>query len=338
MRGLFVGAGQFAEIQLEAWREVEGVRFVGICNRTLEKAKELAYRHNVQEVGADLDEMLRKLRPDFVDICTSVGSHELLVKTAVDNGVPVLCQKPICSDLESARELVQYAANRAVPLMVNDNWRWQPWYREIKGILESGVLGHVFSANLSMRSGDGWGAEPYAQQPYFRDMPRFLLLETGIHYFDTLRYLFGEVESMYCSTRRRNPLLKGEDQALAVFNFQSGLLAQWDANRAAYVERLKPPFNGFMRVDGSEGFLEVDEDGGIFLTLKGKGRAAHLYPVPNGFRGGSAAATQRHFIETLRCGGEFETSGEDYLRTTELVFAAYLSAEKGHPVELAAKL
>jgi predicted dehydrogenase len=333
MRGLFVGAGQFASIQLDAWSQVPEVEIVGLVNRTLPRARELAARHHIPVVGIDLTALLGELQPDFVDICTAVETHLPLTAAAVAAGVPVLCQKPMAPTLAESRELARLAA--VVPVMINDNWRWQAWYREIRRLLDAGALGAPQSCLLALRTADGAGPEPYARQPYFRTMERFLVFETGIHYLDTLRFLFGEVTRLHCVTRRLNPVIRGEDAAVITLEFASGLTAVWDGNRVAPFPCERPPFNGFMRLDGAEATLEVDPFGRMTLTPRGGPPRPHSYTIPPGYRGGSAVAAQRHFIECLRTGTPFETSAADYLRTTELVFAAYESAERHEPVALA---
>jgi hypothetical protein len=52
-----------------------------------------------------------------------------------------------------------------------------------------------------MRTGDGRGATPYLQQPYFREMPRLLLYETAVHFLDTFRFL-GGIGIDFCQTNR----------------------------------------------------------------------------------------------------------------------------------------
>ncbi len=326
-QGLFLGAGQFAAIQIEGWRDVPGAAITGICNRTRGRAEELAARFDIPHTGEDPGAMMDALKPDFVDVCTAMETHFDMVRLAGDRGIPILCQKPIAPTREESHALVRYCADRDVPLMINDNWRWQAWYREIKQILDAGRIGRPFGAYLAMRTGDGWGPDAYARQPYFREMKRFLLLETGIHYIDTLRYLFGPVQSMYCTVRRRNPEIAGEDQALIVLNFESGVPVIWDANRAAPFPEVRSPFNGFMHIDGSEGVLHAGSDGAIEIEPRNGPRHRHDYAIPPGYRGGSVVAAQSHFIEALRSGVPFETSGHDYLATVDLVFDAYESAE-----------
>jgi D-apiose dehydrogenase len=327
LRGLFLGTGHFAPLQLEAWRSVPNAHIVGVVGRRREAASALAQRFGIAASGDDLPAMIATLRPDFVDVCTAVEAHADQIRSCVAAGVPVLCQKPLAPTLEEAREIVALCAGSGVPLMVNDNWRWQPWYRELKRILAAGTLGSPRSVYHTLRTGDGLGLEPYPEQPYFRTQRRFLLLETGIHYLDTYRFLFGEPSRLLCHTRRGNPRIAGEDTAVVVLDFAGGPLVIFDANRAVPTERRRPPVNGSLRLECTEGSLDIDPDGAITLRPAGHPPLAHPYTIPPGYRGGSIAAALAHFCDGLRSGGRFETDGSDYLRTTELVFAAYRSAD-----------
>ena len=115
--------------------------------------------------------------------------------------------------------MVESCASRGVRLLIHENWRWQPWYREAKRLISEERLGRVFHLGFRMRTGDGRGPAPYTHQPYFRQMPRLLLYETGVHFLDTFRFLGGEMESVFCQTDRINPAIQGEDCALLFVSF-----------------------------------------------------------------------------------------------------------------------
>ena len=50
-----------------------------------------------------------------------------------------------------------------------------------------------------------------ARQPFFREYPRLLIYETGVHFIDTFRFLLGEVATVVAETKRLNPAIRGED-------------------------------------------------------------------------------------------------------------------------------
>lgn len=333
MKGIFLGTGQFAAVQLDAWKGVPNATIAGICGRT-EAAHLLAERFSLPHAGSDFERVLTATRPDFADICNAVESHVDSLRACADAGLPILCQKPLAASLAEARDCVEYCQAAGVRLMVHDNWRWQPWYREVKRLLQSGILGELKSVYHTLRTGDGTGPTPYTEQPYFRDMPRFLLLETAIHYLDTYRFLFGEPDRLACTTHRNNPVIAGEDQAVLTLHFSSGLIVIWDGNRALPTVQRRPPFNGTMRLEGSEATLDIDVFGNMQIRTAQGSVHAHAYDLPSGYRGGSVTAALRHFVDCLQTGAPFETSGADYLKTTELVFLAYEAAASGQPILL----
>ena len=334
LRGITIGAGHFGEIQLEAWQHVQGAQIVGLVSRTVEKVQKLANVFNIEHVGNDLERMVDEVKPDFIDICTPPDSHYHYTKLAADIGLPVLCQKPVAPSQEESRALVNYCRDKNVPIMINENWRWQGWYREVKRIMDSNAIGKPYHAYIAMRPGDGWGEKPFPDQPYFKDMEKFLLFETGVHYFDTCRFLFGEIKSVFCQTRRINPIIKGEDLVLVFLDFMSGMTGIYDANRTTYMEVVRPPAYSIMTIEGEQGKIRIDLDGRIFVTQRGGTEQEHAYAISSGWRGGCAIATQQHFIDVLLKGGVFETDGLEYMQSQEIVYACYRSAATNQVVTL----
>lgn len=336
LRGLFCGAGHFARIQLAAWQAVPGVRIVALHNRMLARGREVAAEFGIAQVSDNFAALLGATRPDFVDICTAAETHLPLVRAAAAAGVPILCQKPLAARVAESAQLVAACEAAGVRLMANENWRWQGWYRELKRLIDAGAIGAPRHARFVLRPGDGWGDAPYPLQPFFRDMERFVLLEVGGHYLDTMRFLLGDIAALHCITRRRNPRIRGEDAALVSVEFASGATALLDADRTAATATVRPPTNGHVFIEGDAGNLRLDEQGAIFVQRRGAAEQPHAYAMPSGYRGGSAIAAQAHFIACLRSGARFETEGRDYLAVERAIDACYRSAASGRTERLEA--
>jgi predicted dehydrogenase len=275
-----------------------------------------------------------------VDVITPPPSHQAICAEAARRGIHIMCQKPLAPTLAEAQVIVANAATAGVRFMVHENFRFQPWHRHIKRLLDQKAIGdRLFSLTFRSRMGDGWGENAYIpRQPYFREYPKLLVYETGVHFIDTFRYLAGEITRVSAWLRRLNPIIRGEDCGLLVFEFVNGAIGQWDANR--YNEPSGPAADarytfGEFLIEGSGGSLRLAPDGRITLKRLGEDeRVVEYQPERRGFAGDCCYATQRHFVDRLLDGAAFETSGEDYLKTLAVQEAVYQAAECHAPVKV----
>ena len=171
-----VGAGYFSQFHYHGWRNIEGAACIALADRDLSKAREMAQRFDVPQVYEHVDAMLDELRPDLLDVITPPGTQDKLVEAAIERGIPVICQKPFGKNTADALAMTELAERAGVPLVIHENFRWQPWYREAKRMIETGQLGTLHSVAFRLRPGDGQGPRAYLdRQPYFQAMPRFLV-------------------------------------------------------------------------------------------------------------------------------------------------------------------
>ena len=337
-KAVAVGAGYFSHFQYEAWQRIPEVTVTAFCNRDTERAKQIMERHSIKSHYTDYREMLQKEKPDFVDIITPPPTHLSMCKIAADLGIHVMCQKPLAPTLEEAKEIVKYTSQAGIRFMVHENWRFQPWYREIRKLLDKKVAGDkIHSLYFRSRMGDGWGQDAYLdRQPYFRDYTRLLVYENGVHFIDTYRYLGGEIKDVYAVLKKLNPVIAGEDYAAIIFNFESGATGIWDANRYNECNFDKPRYTfGEFLLDANEGSIRLYLDGRITIQTLGDKERNHNYKHEDrAFSGDCCYTTQRHFIDRMLDGKPFETNGTEYLKTLQVQEAVYESAVRNAPVKV----
>src|SRR5208282_4460840 len=143
----------------------------------------------------------------------------------------VICQKPIAPDWPTALRLVETMENAGVPFMVHENWRWQPWYRAARQMILQGDIGAPIGYGFRTRTRDGVGDQPYPRQSYMRELRRFLIDEALVHHFDTARFLFGDICSIYAHAGKLNPRIAGEDRAIVILNHEQGVSGWVDGHR-----------------------------------------------------------------------------------------------------------
>jgi D-apiose dehydrogenase len=331
LRGALIGCGFFAANHLNAWNAIEDVEMVAVCDRDAAKAEAAARRFGIPRFHADAEAMLAAERPDFVDIVTTLPSHRALVELAARHGVPAICQKPFAADLEDAEAMVRACTQAGVPLMVHENFRWQRPLLAAKEALDQGRIGRPFFGRLMFRH----GFDIIANQPYLAQEERFAIMDVGLHLLDVARFLFGEAGRIYCRTARIDERLRGEDTATMLLDHANGVTSVVELSTATRTE--PEPFpETLLHIEGTEGTLDLLQ--GYRLVVSRPGRreerevdapvlpwAEHPWHVIQD----SVLAIQRHWVDCLREGREPDTSGADNLKTLQLTFGAYHSAETG---------
>jgi predicted dehydrogenase len=331
-----IGAGYFARFHIDAWMRLEGAQLVAICDHDEAKAQALADEYGVPRVFTDVATMCAEIDFEVADIITPPATHLALVELVTQAGKHVICQKPLADTLAEAENIYRTCVRAQKRFMVHENFRFQPWHRELKRQLDAGAIGDkIHTITQRMRMGDGWAADAYLdRQPYFRSMPRLLLHETGIHYIDVLRYLVGDVTEVYAKLRTLNGNIAGEDCALVLLDFANGAQGIIDGNRYNEANHPNPRYTfGTTVIEGNGGTLRLYLDGRLTLQkLGGTEQDIPYHHEAKGFAGDCVHALQQHFLEAFAAGTPFETGGGDYLKSLAVLEAAYESGAEKLPI------
>lgn len=326
------GSGYFSQFHLDAWTRLDGAELVGIASLDKKSLAEMQVGFKIPATYDNVGDMLDETEPDLLDIAAPPIAHRQLLEEAAKRGIDVVCQKPLGGDIHSANAMVTIAETTGINFVVHENFRFQPWYREIKGLLNDGILGDLTNISFRLRPGDGQGPSAYLdRQPYFQTMERFLVHETAIHIIDSFRYLMGDISAVYANLRRLNPAIKGEDAGYLVFDFASGAGGLFDGNRLVDSSARDPRLTmGEMLVEGTGGSIKLDGDGNIWRRSFRGLETPHPYSWSHqGFGGDCVFAFQRHVLDHFEQGKPLENSGRDYLKNLRIEEAIYRSAETG---------
>jgi len=333
-----IGLGYFSTFHLRAWQRIEEVELVGAADPDESKRAEASRLYSVPAY-CDLGELLASADPDVIDLVTPPPTHADLVSKSLRKGRIIVCQKPFCTSLEEAATIATAAEQSGTELVIHENFRFQPWHRKIKSMLDNGSLGQVYSCRFALRPGDGRGADAYlSRQPSFQKMQRFLFHETGVHFLDVFKWLFGEVESIYAECRQLNRHIAGEDDGLFILSHKSGVRAIFDGNRLsdhAASDRRKTM--GEMVIDAEAGTLRLDGNGRLFLREFGgneETEVPYLYEDRD-YSGNCVEALNRHIIEHKLRGSPLENRISEYLDIIRLDQSAYESVKAGCRIMLA---
>lgn len=333
-----VGCGEFARHHIEAWTRNPRAQLAALVDHDpvrLASGRTLAPEATCFQ---SLDEALCDEKIDLVDACAGEWAHAGIALTAARAGVTCVCQKPLTPDLESSIALVDAVDRTGAKLIVHENWRFRPWFREARRLIDAGVLGVPRTLVFRFRPGDGAGPGAYADRPAsFRVARRFLIHETGIHFIDVFRFLLGTPVAVSARLRTVNPAIAGEDSGMVFFEFASGAAALLDADRTLdHPARATRFTSGTMIIEGTCATLRLDGEGRLFLRRVGAcEETEHVYVMPTiGYAGDSVGAQIDHILDHLIEGSPLVNDGRAYLANIRIEAAIYRAAAEERSIRI----
>jgi myo-inositol 2-dehydrogenase / D-chiro-inositol 1-dehydrogenase len=182
-----IGAGYIGGVHASALAGDKRALVASVYDVWAERAEQLA-----RQTGARISESAEQLieASDAVYITTPNTKHIALALEALAAGKHVFCEKPMATNVEDARRVMEAAAQSSQVFQVGHNRRFAPVYVKLKQLISESRAPH--SAHLKMNRGElinpAWVADPENTGGF--------LYETTIHMFDMARFLFGEVAAM----------------------------------------------------------------------------------------------------------------------------------------------
>ena len=320
------GAGMVSRHHLIAWRaQSHRAQVVAIADPSDAAATTRAEEFGIPRRYPDADAMLEAEALDAIDIASPRETHAAIVEAAIARGIPTLCQKPLAPTLPEAEALVARVAGRA-RLMVHENWRFRPYYRDMHAWIAEGRIGTPRQAlatllTAGMLPGTDGTRPALTRQPFMRDLTRMLVAEVLIHHLDTLRFLLGPLTVQAATLGRTCEELRGEDRAAITLAGQGGLAALLLGNMS--VTGAPPTQTDEVTIIGDTGTIRLSGDR---VTLDApQGHVERYYDLAACYQG-SYDAVIAHFLDRLSDGAPFETSPADNLETLRLVEECYARA------------
>ena len=337
LRFAVFGTGFWSHFQIAAWKEIDGVELVAVYNRTRSKAEKVAQKFSIPSIYDNPEELLTNENLDFIDIITEIDGHAPLVYLAAKHKIPVICQKPMAPDLETAKKMVNTCQNSGVPFYIHENWRWQTPLRALKEILDQQPIGNIFRARIDMIS----GFPLFDNQPLLKTLQKFIITDLGSHILDVARFLFGEAGSIYCQIKKIHPDIAGEDVATILIVTKNQMTVVINMAYAGnYLEDEAFP-QTFLFIEGSKGSIELSKDFWIRVTTQ-QGTLSRRFPPPRYLWAdpfydivhASIVPCNANLLQGLLGKSIPETNAADNLKTVELVYSAYESAFSGEVINL----
>lgn len=142
-----IGTGFIGAVHVETLRRLGNVEVVAIAD--VIDADKKAEALFVPAGYADYQQMIDKENLDAVHICTPNHLHLEQATFAIENGVSVLCEKPLTTSPGEAKILRDLSKERGIPCGINFMFRYNPMVRQIREMMVNGDIGRVYSVHGS---------------------------------------------------------------------------------------------------------------------------------------------------------------------------------------------
>jgi predicted dehydrogenase len=319
-----LGAGIAAGWHLQNLARIESVEIAGICDQVQQRAEATARAWNVQPY-VDLEEMLDREKPDALYICIPPYAHSGQEFLAIERGIHLLVEKPVHLDLAQGERIARAIEQQRIISSSGYHWRYYNTVEAARATLQERSIGLVMGQWL----GGIWDAPWWVT----RAKSGGQIVEQVSHFFDTLRYLVGEVKRVSGGLGAKGLVtdLEGydlHDAATVNLQFANGVVGNVSNTCIApRAFRLQMTFVGrkFVLDLSIDQLRMVDGDREtVIRNHAGAERASHV------------ARLDQTFIESV-CKGDpspIRSTYADALRTLELAQAVQRSIDTGEAVIL----
>ena len=320
-----IGAGRMGQTHAGVLKMLSQVRITDIVDFSPENAQKVAAVFGAKV--SEEDEVLADPDIDAVFITTPTPAHAESIKKAAKAGKAIFVEKPLAHTLEASREVVEVVQKAGVPCQVGFMRRFDPAYLEAKKRIDAGELGQLENFRAISR-------DPYQPKLEFLKTSGGLLVDMGIHDFDSARYFFGEVEEVYAvgSAVRDDRLTEFGlfNLAVATMRFQNGAVGTLEnALNTAY------GYEVATTILGEKGKYHLEKRQQLGFEFWGEEGVSNDYPQHFDQRFPEAYANEViAFAKNVHAGKPVSPTAEDALESSRLALAAQGSLETGEIVKV----
>lgn len=350
-----IGVGLIGAGTMGTWGHYPGyaeipdrAKFVAVCDKNPAALNDLAGRSGAKPY-ADYNELLKDPQVDAVDICLPHFLHGRVALAALEAGKHVIVEKPFTMSLSEADQVIAAANSKGLKLMVAENMRFVKAYEVTKSLVEKGEIGEICYAraytggpSAQLMDTEDWRSKP-------EEAGGGTMIDDGVHCFDILRWIVGDVKSVFSITNRftKDSPRKVEDNAVGTIRFSNGAMGVF-----AFSTTTASPWTEQLELFGTEGSIMVDFLSHQPVRVMSSKRIMNEFDDQWSYYGNiswqepfvehsvqqwvtlAMRAEVKHFVECIEENKKPRVTGEDGKKAVELVLKAYESAKIGREVQV----
>jgi UDP-N-acetyl-2-amino-2-deoxyglucuronate dehydrogenase len=320
-----IGCGRIA--QRHAEQVIKHGILVAVCDIIPAKAIEMAALYQAKPYFS-IEELLKNEKDiNVVSICTPNGLHAVHSIKALQAGINVLCEKPLCISTKDGQQMIQAATKAGKKLFVVKQNRYNPPVAFLKTLIDSGKLGKIYSFQINCF----WNrpAAYYTGWKGTKDLDGGTLFTQFSHFIDLLYWLLGDVAEVKTLTQNfAHPAIAFEDTGAVLFEMQSGAIGSLNYTVNSFNKNMEGSVtvfaeHGSIKVGGQYlNELEYCNVAGVDTPELPQGNPANGY----GFYQGSMSNHDKvyeNLIKALQDPQHEFASAEEGLKTVEIIERIY---------------
>ena len=324
-RVLVVGCGSIGQRHIRNLRAL-GVREIGVFDPLTARLVQVAHDYGATRYSG-IDEGLAS-QPEAVLVCTPPYLHTVIAQQAVDAEAHVFVEKPIAHTLDGLDRLINAARERNRIICVGYNLRFHAGLVKVRDLLTGGAIGRL----CLIKAEFGQYLPDWRPGRDYRDgynasvaMGGGIILDAS-HELDYVRWLGGEVESIFCAAGRLSGLeMDAEDTAAITLHLRNNVLAE------IHLDCIQRGYTRSCKLIGEEGTLYWDfKTGARLFTADKEWHDFPFSPDPNDMY----VDELRHFGACIRREEKPQVDGAAGKRILEIALAARKSAATGAQVAI----
>jgi myo-inositol 2-dehydrogenase / D-chiro-inositol 1-dehydrogenase len=335
-----VGSQFISSIHADSLHRCKNAQMVAVASPTPGNAASFAKRHGIPNHFTDYRKMLEMNDLDMIVIGAPTHLHCQITLDAAARGKHVVCEKPLCMNLDEADRMIGACKKAGVHLMYAEELCFAPKYVRMKQLLDEGALGKPVLLKQSEKH-DG----PHAA--HFWDVNLAgggVTMDMGCHAIEFFRWMLGRpaIKSVYAqmSTSVHAAKTMGDDNSVILVEFENGVVGLAEES--------------WTKLGGMDDRAEVHGSGGVAYADLLHGNSIETYSATGyGYAVEKAGSTKgwsfaiyeeawnygfpqefAHFVDCVQNGTTPLVTGEDGRVVLEAIFAAYESARTGCKVNL----
>ena len=345
LRVAFIGAGGIAGTHMRCYVEMDDVEMVAMSDISEAAMAGKAAQYGISGCFTDYKEMLRKVKPDAVSVCTPNGLHAPTAIAALRAGAHVIVEKPLAMNAREGRAMLSAAEKAGRKLIIGFQQRFAPNSQFLKNAVDSGQLGKVVFARvqaLRRRGIPNWGV--FGRKELQGGGP---LIDIGVHALEVTHYVMGSPRPVSASGSTFTYLgdkpsdvvsqwpnwdyktYTVEDLAVGQIRFENGATLHIESSFAAHIETNVMNFQLMGEKGGASwdpAAIYCDDNGYMVNTNPGW--------LPRSDFNSCFGAKIRNFVDHVLYDAPTLAPAEDGLMVQKMLDGIYASAEKGREVRI----